>query len=364
MARTLLHLALSAVLAVVSVVVAVQFLWIIVRSEQQTVNGLSQPLRWINQLRDYFGENLLLLVFWMFLSLLYFVILQSWFYSYFNRMNSAVRNMADGTFDLNYQLAVKRSPFGEMAGNVNKLAGRLQHALEEERRAEQTKNELITNVSHDLRTPLTSVLGYLGLIEQDRCRDEVEMRQYVQIAYEKSQRLNVLINDLFEYTRMRHTVASYKETSLNLIELLGELLAQYRMPLAEAGMAGELRTKETSIVVRGDALKLVRVFENLIANAMNYGRAGKQMIIAVEIAGDLAVTEVINFGEPISSFDLPHIFDRFYRVDKSRTEWEGGSGLGLAIAKSIVDGHGGTISVTSDMDGTAFRVALPIVKQF
>ncbi len=353
--RTLLHLFASAALATVTFIVLVPSAYWIYDRYFFVRNLFSAVV-------NGFGETLIFYAMWLAMFFFYFIIIQLWFYSYFKRMNDTVRQMADGTLQLDSQLPVKRSPFGEMAVNVNRLAGRLHHALEEERRAEQTKNELITNVSHDLRTPLTSIIGYLGLIEQDRCRDEVEMRQYVQIAYEKSQRLNVLINDLFEYTRMRHTVATYKETSFNLIELLGELLAQYRLPLEECGMSSELRTKETNVSVKGDAVKLVRVFENLIANAMNYGREGKRLLVSVEVENGWAITEVVNFGEPISSMDLPHIFDRFYRVDKSRTRWEGGSGLGLAIAKSIVDIHSGKITVTSDADGTCFRVALPIVR--
>jgi signal transduction histidine kinase len=293
----------------------------------------------------------------------YFILLQWSLFQYLSQLNMTVKRIADGTFDLDYKIEVrKRSIFGPMAANVNSLTDRLHHALEEERKAEQTKNELITNVSHDLRTPLTSVLGYLGLIEQDRYRDEVELRHYVQIAYDKSKRLNVLINDLFEYTRMRYDSAELKVKNFNLIEMLGQMLVQFHMPLQEAGMVSKLDAEGTSVMVKGDAAKLVRVFENLIANAMNYGKEGKRLLVTVHTEEKDAVVEVINYGEPIPTSDLPYIFDRFYRVDKSRTQWSGGSGLGLAIAKSIIQKHGGTISVTSDIEQTAFRVTLPIIK--
>lgn len=217
---------------------------------------------------------------------------------------------------------------------------KLQLSLDDERRAEQTKSELITNVSHDLRTPLTSIIGYLGLIEQDRCRDEVEVRQYVHIAYEKSKRLNVLINDLFDYTKMRYETSPQRIHTFNLTELLRQLLIQYRVPLEEAGLVGALHAPSGKLAVTGDPDKLVRVFENLLANAIHYGKDGGKVDLHASAEGEEAVVEVVNYGEMIPSVDLPHLFDRFYRVDKARGLDSGGSGLGLAIAKSIVEQHG------------------------
>ncbi|MDQ0061352.1 sensor histidine kinase [Paenibacillus harenae] len=314
----------------------------------------------------FFGMDLLTYAAGIMFFLIYFLIFQWLQFRYLGRINETVNRIASGQLDFDYQMEVdSRSPFGPMAGNLNRMAGRLDQALLEERRAEQAKNELITNVSHDLRTPLTSILGYLGLIEQDRYRDEVELRHYVQIAYDKSQRLNVLINDLFDYTRMRHDTVAMQHISFNLIEVLGQLLVQYHMPLQEAGMEGRLHTVENSMIVGGDPVMLVRVFENLIANAMAYGKEGKLVELRVQRdeSKSQATVEVINYGEPISALDLPHIFERFYRADKSRTEWAGGSGLGLAISKSIVEKHGGHIDAVSDTIRTAFRVTLPILKE-
>ncbi|OME76734.1 hypothetical protein BK120_28070 [Paenibacillus sp. FSL A5-0031] len=347
---------ISAVLSAFSLYILLGFgMWLI-----DNVRPMRVLYQFVNSIVD--GRQLLPIAGSVFLFFVFYIILQWSLFHYLGQMNKTVRGIADGTYDMDYQIEVrKRNIFGPMAANMNSLAGRLHHALVEERKAEQTKNELITNVSHDLRTPLTSVLGYLGLIEQDRYRDEVELRHYVQIAYEKSMRLNVLINDLFEYTRMRHDTTALKVTNFNLIEMLGQLLVQFRLPLEEAGMQSKLVTDKTSVMIKGDAAKLVRVFENLIVNAMNYGRDGKQVVVTVQLEGSAAVIEVINFGEPIPMMDIPHIFERFYRVDKSRTQWSGGSGLGLAIVKGIVEKHEGTISVTSDSEQTAFRITLPII---
>ncbi|REK77814.1 GHKL domain-containing protein [Paenibacillus paeoniae] len=282
-------------------------------------------------------------------------------FSAFGKINDTVRQIADGQLQINHQIVVRQSNvFSILARNVNRLSERLQYALEEERRAEQAKNELITNVSHDLRTPLTSVVGYLGLIEQDRYRDEVELRHYIAIAYEKSQHLHELIDDLFEYTRMRHDTIALKLEPINLVEMLGQLLVQYHMPLEEVGIVSQLHSDEKQITVRADAGKLARVFENLIANAMSYGREGKRIDVWVTLMEGKVSVAIVNYGEPISAIDLPHIFDRFYRADKSRTRWSGGSGLGLAICKSIIEKHGGTIDADSNSERTVFRVILPL----
>lgn len=301
-------------------------------------------------------------VIWIVLFLGCFLLLQWILFNSIGKINDTVKQIAEGRLELNHRIAVRQgTAFGVLAGNVNQLTERLLHALDEERKAEQAKNELITNVSHDLRTPLTSVVGYLGLIEQDRYRDEVELRHYVGIAYDKSQHLHTLINDLFEYTRMRHDTVALHLEPINLVEMLGQLLVHYHMPLHESGMKGELHAAEKTVMIRADAPKLARVFENLISNAMNYGGEGKRIDVRIATYERTAVVEVVNYGEPISAIDLPHIFDRFYRADKSRTRWSGGSGLGLAISKSIVEKHRGTIEAGSNAERTVFRVALPLM---
>lgn len=300
---------------------------------------------------------------WAVLFFVCFLALQWFQFRSIGEINHTVKQIADGRLKMDHQIAVRRgNVFDDFASNVNRMSERLQLALEEERRAEQAKNELITNVSHDLRTPLTSVVGYLGLIEQDRYRDEVELRHYVGIAYEKSQHLHELINDLFEYTRMRHDTIALNLGPINLVEMLGQLLVQYHMPLQEAGIKGELHSSENMIMVRADAAKLARVFENLISNAMAYGREGKRIDVTVSLLEGRVAVDVINYGEPISAIDLPHIFDRFYRADKSRTRWTGGSGLGLAISKSIVELHHGFIEASSNAERTVFRVTMPLYK--
>ncbi|MEF2966037.1 HAMP domain-containing sensor histidine kinase [Paenibacillus sp. M1] len=247
---------------------------------------------------------------------------------------------------------------GQLATDINRMVERLRTSMEEERRAEQTKNELITNVSHDLRTPLTSITGYLGLIDQDRYRDEVELRYYVNMAYEESLRLKQLLQDLFEYTRLQNKEMELQKTRINLTEMLHQISAHFGWQLQENGMECRLFMGQQPLYVVADGDKLRRVYENLITNAIRYGSDGKLLDIRGRIDGNDVVTEVINYGDPIPESDLPHLFDRFYRVEKSRAKQTGGSGIGLAIAKHIVDLHDGVITVESDEYRTAFTVRL------
>lgn len=252
---------------------------------------------------------------------------------------------------------------GQLATDINRMVDRLRTSIEEERRAEQTKNELITNVSHDLRTPLTSITGYLGLIDQDRYRDEVELRYYINMAYEESLRLKQLLQDLFEFTRMQNMEMKLQKTRIDLIEMLNQISAHLGWQMQESGMECRLYLQGPHLYVNADGDKLRRVYENLITNALRYGQEGKFIDIRGRLEDEEVVTEVVNYGEPIPESDLPHLFDRFYRVEKSRATQTGGSGIGLAIAKHIVDLHQGMISVESNEYCTVFTVRLHRVNQ-
>lgn len=277
--------------------------------------------------------------------------------NYTQRVAENVRLIASG--DFNHKVPVEPvGELGEIASNINRFVDQLNTAMAEERKAEQTKNELITNVSHDLRTPLTSITGYLGLIEQDLYRDEVELRYYVTLAYEESERMKQLIQDLFEYTRLRNNEMKIELSKINLVEMLNQMSEQFRLLLEQADIELRMSFAEPQLNIMGDGNKLRRVFENLVTNAIKYGHDGKYIDIVGHKASGVVAIDIINYGEPIPQSALPHIFERFYRVEKSRATDRGGSGLGLAIAKQIVEVHGGAIGATSDPERTVFSVRI------
>jgi len=290
-----------------------------------------------------------------------FVILLSWRHiRYLVQISEAVQLLAQGK--LEHRIPVRtKDELGELANNINQMSGQLLQSIEEERLAVKGKNELITNVSHDLRTPLTSIMGYLQLIDEDRYRDEVELRHYVNITYEKSRRLNRLVNDLFEYTRMGYGQTILTRNEINIIELIGQIAADFSLQLQEADMELQITAPDEKVMISADGDKLMRVFDNLISNAMKYGKEGKNIHIKLEKeASASVVVQIVNYGPPIPAHDLPYIFERLYRVEKSRSDETGGTGLGLAIVKSIIELHQGSITITSDEHETVFEVRLPI----
>ncbi|KPI46738.1 histidine kinase [Clostridioides difficile] len=284
-------------------------------------------------------------------------------------VNSMEKGDLEKSIDIEYEsnrLSDKKidelDEIDELANKINSIVYQLRNITIEERQAQQTKTDLITNVSHDLRTPLTSIMGYLGLIEEGKYKDEVQLMYYVNIAYEKSKSLNILINDLFELTKMQNNTIRLKKININLVELLSQIVSQLGFYFNKEFMISRVNFNEEKLIINADPDKLVRAFENLITNAIKYGKDGLYVDIVTEKKEDMAVVKVINYGEPIPVLDLPNIFDRFYRVEKSRNRNDGGSGLGLAITKNIINLHDGEITASSDTHKTVFEVQLPIMQ--
>ena len=246
-----------------------------------------------------------------------------------------------------------------MAFNINIMQDTINKLIISEKESEKSKNELITNIAHDLRTPLTSIIGYIEILVNNKNISDDKKRDYLNIVYEKSKKLEVLIEDLFSFTKMNYgdELVVNKER-IDLIELLKQLIAELYPLFEKNGMECDLQTNEDKLIMNLDPKLIVRLFENLINNAIKYGKDGKNIIIKVKnnkLMENVDIS-VINFGKIIPNESLKKVFDKFYRVDNSRTSETGGTGLGLAIAKSIVELHNGSITVKSDSDGTEFKV--------
>ncbi len=233
-------------------------------------------------------------------------------------------------------------------------------AMEEERRIEQTKDELITNVSHDIRTPLTSIIGYLGLVEEGRFDTIEEAQNYIHTAYQKSRQMKVLVNDLFEYTTVRQTDTPLNVIQFDMIQLLEQLAIDFQIEADASAMKIEITSSVKRYLMEGDPEKLVRVFSNLITNALKYGKDGDLIAIEVRDQKDNAVEiRIKNNGEKIPNEALEQLFERFYRAESSRTQETASTGLGLAIAQSIVELHKGMITVETNDVWTTFVITLP-----
>ena len=350
--KMILYFIASIFLAVAGVLVL-----LLIALSLATVSGFFSSV--LNYLELSLGEIPVMILTGCVLFIFFFFTLSKGSIRYLEEISATLGNIAGGDFTIQIP---KRSDdeLGKLAEDINQMTRQLKQSIEEERNAERTKIELITSVSHDLRTPLTSILGYLDLIDSDQYKDEVELRYYVNIAHHKSQRLKKMIDDLFEFTRMSYGGMKAKPELIDLGEVLGQL-AEESVPLfREAGMEYRLSVPREKITVLADGDLLARVFDNLVSNGIRYGKTGKYIDLELAKDGHWAVVRVANHGDPIPQEDLPHIFERFYRVEKSRSGETGGTGLGLAIAKSIIDLHEGQIRAYNETGRTIFEVCLKI----
>lgn len=244
-------------------------------------------------------------------------------------------------------------------------------AADQERRLEDEsarRSDLITYLAHDLKTPLTSVIGYLSLIDEVPEMPEPQRLRYVGVALDKALRLERLVNEFFDITRYNLTHIELELAPVDLAFLLAQVADEFYPALAAHGnvarveVEGTARTAEDPgepLVVEADAARLARVFGNLIKNAIAYSDEGTPVELSARREGEGVVVEVSDTGATIPSHKLRSIFDKFYRLDESRGSATGGAGLGLAIAREIVELHGGTISAASEAGRTTFTVTLP-----
>lgn len=288
-----------------------------------------------------------------------FLLLQEKSAAYIERISDAVERISEG--DLNTQVeVVGDDEFSSMASNLNKMVEDIRRLMDKERESERTKNELITNVAHDLRTPLTSIIGYLELLSGQVVLPPEMQKKYIDIAYSKAKRLEKLIEDLFGFTKMNYGKLAMHVSKVDIVKLLGQLLEESYPNFANKGLSYELQSNVPAKIITADGNLLARLFDNLIGNAIKYGAEGKRILVKVMADTDTVQVSVTNYGYVIPAEELPLIFDKFYRVEQSRSTHTGGTGLGLAIVKNIVDMHGGTITVKSDLNGTVFTVTLQV----
>lgn len=288
---------------------------------------------------------------------------------YIRKLRRSIQQVTSGNYGVQCEVEYD-DELGSLAANINilsktllakekeseKLKEKERAALDIERNAERQKKELITNVAHDLRTPLTTIVGYLELIKDDTALSKEDVHKYSGIAYEKSIRLQEMMDDLFEFTKLDNADIKLNKSMINLSGLIMQMTDEFYPSFKDCNITPIVDLPEENIYVQGDGQLLARVFDNLISNALKYGYHNTDL--KIEVSGDekYATVKVINHGDTIASEDIPLLFNKFYRTDSSRNSKTGGTGLGLAITKNIVDLHHGDISVTSDDQITTFIV--------
>lgn len=293
------------------------------------------------------------------------IIVLSLLYKLLNKIFSyvfAVSESADKLFDKNVEY-INLPP--EMVEVEKKLNHFKTEAIKNERLArenEQKKDELIVYLAHDIKTPLTSMIGYLSLLSEIKDMPQEQRNRYIDIALDKSYRLEDLINELFDVARFNSEKIVLEKEEINLNLMLEQIADDFYPTLKEMNKKINFTSDEKTILY-ADPDKLSRVFNNLIKNAVNYSKENTDIDISILNKENQATVKITNKGKQIPKEKLDKIFEKFYRLDSSRTSKTGGSGLGLAIAKEIVELHGGKIYAESDMKETTFSVILPIIEQ-
>lgn len=250
-------------------------------------------------------------------------------------------------------------PLKEVENRMNQTKVNILNNERIAREAEQRKNDLITYLAHDLKTPITSVIGYLTLLQDEpQISDELRAK-YTGIALNKAERLEDLINEFFDITRFNLSKLTLEVERINLSRMLEQIVSEFYPILAEKEL--EWHTEiAPDIEILCDSDKLERVFDNLIRNAVNYSYVKTDIFLSMKQNDNMVEIIVQNKGKMIPPEKLERIFEQFFRLDKARSSKTGGTGLGLAISKEIVELHGGSIKAESKDESISFVVELPV----
>ena len=275
-------------------------------------------------------------------------------FQYLEKIVDATENL----YYLNDSLIVLPDELKEIELQMNQIKMTVRDSERAAREAEQRKNDLVVYLAHDLKTPLTSVIGYLTLL-RDEIKISEELREkYLSISLDKAERLEDLINEFFEITRFNLTNITLELSKVNLTRMLEQLIYEFKPMLSEKSLQCTLNV-EPDLMIKCDVDKMQRVFDNLLHNAVNYSFEGSMIDIAVTQDINNVKINFVNHGNTIPKGKLDRIFEQFYRLDTARATKSGGAGLGLAITKEIVELHGGTITANSEDEIIAFILVIP-----
>ena len=331
----------------------------------------SMDFQWVY---DYYGENLyyrvrvifeilsdhgdIVVIIAIIISMGFLALLYKLLKKIFNYIN-AITDSADKLFNKNEEYISLPSEMYNLEQKLNYLK---MESLKNEKLAKENelkKDELIVYLAHDIKTPLTSMIGYLSLLDEINDMPKVQREKYIKTALDKSYKLEDLINELFDIARFNSEKIILEKEKLNLNLMIVQIIDDF-YPILQEIDKKIILDSEDNIEIFADPDKLSRVFNNLIKNAINYSNKTSNIIISIRKDTNNAIIEVLNKGKQIPKEKLDRVFEKFYRVDSSRTTKTGGSGLGLAIAKEIVELHNGKITAKSDKEETCFCVELPI----
>ena len=283
----------------------------------------------------------------------------------FQKMTKIVNEFANGNLDRRIEID-SYDEIGQLAAAFNQMADTIQNSIREISEKEQHRRDLIANISHDLRSPLASIQGYLEtILMKDQQISDAQRKRMLETIFKNALQLNRLVNELFEFSKLDARQVQPQIEPFSIAELTQDVILKFKPVADRRNIRLQLILPQTSLpLVLGDIGMIERALSNLIDNALNYTPPGGAVMVTVEKEDHKVCVRITDTGKGIPAEDLPHIFERFYRVEKSRTRQSepSGAGLGLAITKKIIDAHNSRITVKSEPGkGTEFEFALPIV---
>lgn len=300
------------------------------------------------------NKDFFLVIGFLCLFSLFFYAALSKMVKYLNQVETGIDNIVLDSAD-SIHMITELKPIETRLNEIKQILKKQEQEVIE---GEKKKNDLIVFLAHDLKTPLTSIVAYLTMLDSYQDMPEEERQRYTHIALEKSIRLGELISEFFEITKFNLQDIVLEPVELNLSMMLEQLADELYGVLREKNLTCEVEAAE-DMVVYGDADKLARVFDNILRNAVSYCYPNTKIRIQAEMTEEGNRIVFSNRGKQIPKEQLGTIFEKFYRLDEARHSTTGGAGLGLAIAKEIVELHGGTIWAESDDEETRFIVMLP-----
>ena len=327
--------------------------WIVALFQQQF------NLNYTNAKNLYWGihrySELIQIIFVVLLFLLLLCSTLKYFLKYFDIISQRVDALTEEETSISLP-----SELSFLEYKLNYVRQTLKQRSMEAKAEEQRKNELVMYLAHDIRTPLTSVIGYLSLLEEIPDMPTEQRIKYIHIILNKAGRLEKMVDEFFEITRYNIQQMVLKKEKIDLYYMLVQLLDEFSGILDSHGNTTVLTANE-DIMVYADPEKLARVFNNILKNAVAYSYCNTEIMVSAKEKDEKIIISFQNKGSTIPKEKLSVIFEKFYRLDEARTSNSSGNGLGLAIAKEIVTAHNGTISVLSENNITSFEVALPVV---
>ncbi|WP_211202289.1 sensor histidine kinase [Salicibibacter cibarius] len=269
-----------------------------------------------------------------------------------------------GDFNQRIRLQTRYRTVAQLVKECNIFINKFQANMEHMNYLDKSRRQLTANMSHDLKTPLTSLLGYVQAIREDPSLTEEERQTFLKITHQKGQKLQSLLNDFFDLAKLESEDSLFDFKKTDVVRVIKELIAGLYQDLKKANMEPVLEIPETPVMVWADRKSVERILSNLLSNGIDYGKHGGVLGVSINKEVKLTWVEVWDRGRGINQEDLPYIFNRLYTGEHSRNKNFQGNGIGLTISKRLIEKHNGSINVESHpFERTSFSFSLPSAKQ-